>query len=37
MTTLYLTCDNVQMLNERFAGADMLRDFGLLDSAVMRP
>lgn len=37
MTTVYLTCDDVQMLNEEFAGRDMLRDFGLLDSAVMRP
>ncbi len=35
--TMYLTTDNVQMLNERFAGSDMLRDFGLLESAVMRP
>lgn len=35
--TRYLTCDNVQMLNEHFVGPDMLRDFGLLDSAVMRP
>lgn len=35
--TLYLTCDNVQMLNEEFVGPDMLRDFGLLDSAVARP
>ena len=25
------------MLNERFVGPDMLRDFGMLDSAVMRP
>lgn len=37
MFTLYLTCDNVQMLNEHFVGPGMLRDFGLLDSAVMRP
>jgi death-on-curing protein len=35
--TLYLTCDNVQMINEEFVGPDMLRDFGLLDSAVARP
>jgi death on curing protein len=35
--TLCLTCDNVQMLNEEFVGPDMLRDFGLLDSAVARP
>jgi len=32
-----LNCDNVEMLNERLVGPDMLRDFGLLDSAVMRP
>jgi len=32
-----LNCDNVEMLNERFVGPDMLRDFGMLDSAVMRP
>ncbi|TVS78249.1 type II toxin-antitoxin system death-on-curing family toxin [Mycobacterium helveticum] len=25
------------MLNDRFVGPDMLRDFGMLDSAVMRP
>ncbi|WP_407686018.1 type II toxin-antitoxin system death-on-curing family toxin [Mycobacterium sp. HUMS_1102779] len=37
MFTLYLTCDNVEMLNARFVGPDMLRNFGLLDSAVMRP
>jgi death-on-curing protein len=35
--TMYLTTDDVQMLNEGFVGADMLRDFGLLDSAVSRP
>ncbi|WP_239655090.1 type II toxin-antitoxin system death-on-curing family toxin [Mycobacterium riyadhense] len=34
---MYLNTDNVQMLNERFTGPDMLRDFGLLESAVMRP
>lgn len=28
MFTLYLTCNNVEMLNERFVGPDMLRDFG---------
>lgn len=37
MFTLYLTCDNVGMLNARFVGPDMLRNFGLLDAAVMRP
>lgn len=37
MFTLYLTCDNVQMMNEEFVGPDMLRDFGLLDASVMRP
>ncbi|WP_322857771.1 type II toxin-antitoxin system death-on-curing family toxin [Mycobacterium shigaense] len=37
MTTHYLTCNNVQVLNEWFVGPDKLRDFGLLDSAVMRP
>jgi hypothetical protein len=26
MFTLYLTCDNVQMMNEEFVGPDMLRD-----------
>lgn len=35
--TFYLTCDNVQLINEGFAGPDMLRDFGLLDSAVAHP
>jgi len=35
--TMYLTTDDVQMLNGQFVGPDMLRDFGLLDSAVMRP
>ncbi len=35
--TMYLTTDDVQMLNEEFVGSDMLRDFGLLESAVMRP
>ena len=37
MFTLYLTCNNVQMMNEEFVGPDMLRDFGLLDASVMRP
>jgi death-on-curing protein len=35
--TMYLTTDNVMLLNEHFVGPDMLRDFGLLESAVMRP
>lgn len=35
--TMYLTPDNVQLLNEHFVGPDMLRDFGLLESAVARP
>ena len=35
--TMYLTTNDVQMLNEEFVGPDMLRDFGLLESAVMRP
>lgn len=34
---MYLTTDNVMLLNEHFVGPDMLRDFGLLESAVMRP
>lgn len=34
---LWLTPDNVQAFNERFVGPDMLRDFGLLESAVLRP
>ncbi len=34
---IYLTSDDVQMINERFCGPDQLRDFGLLDSAVNRP
>jgi death on curing protein len=35
--TMYLTTDSIQMLNEHFVGPDMLRDFGLLESAAMRP
>jgi death-on-curing protein len=35
--TTYLTTDDVQHFNERFVGADQLRDFGLLESAVLRP
>jgi death on curing protein len=37
MMTMYLTTDDVQMLNEWFVRTGMLRDFGLLDSAVSRP
>lgn len=35
--TIYLTSDDVLRINERFVGADQLRDFGLLDGAVTRP
>jgi len=34
---IYMTSDDVVMINERFCGPDQLRDFGLLDSAVIRP
>lgn len=34
---VYLTSNDVLMINERFCGRDQLRDFGLLDAAVMRP
>ena len=33
----YLTADDVLRINERFVGPDQLRDFGLVDGAVMRP
>jgi death on curing protein len=33
----YLTADDVLRINERFVGSDQLRDFGLVDGAVMRP
>ena len=33
----YLTSDDVLLINHRFVGPDELRDFGLLDGAVMRP
>lgn len=33
----YLTADDVLQINEYYAGPDQLRDFGLLDAAVMRP
>jgi len=35
--TMWVTTDHVQEINKRFVGPDMLRDFGLLDSAIMRP
>lgn len=37
MSTGYLTADEVVRFNARFVGHGALRDFGLLDSAVMRP
>ncbi|CAN5396823.1 type II toxin-antitoxin system death-on-curing family toxin [soil metagenome] len=33
----YLTTDDILTINERFAGPDQLRDFGLVDAAVARP
>lgn len=33
----YLTVGEVESINERFVGPDGLVDFGLLESAVMRP
>lgn len=33
----YLTVSNVLRLNEAEVGANLLRDFGLLESAVLRP
>jgi death on curing protein len=33
----YLTADEVLQINGSFAGPHQLRDFGLLDAAVMRP
>jgi death-on-curing protein len=35
--TMRVTADNVQEINARFIGPDKLRDFGLLESAVLRP
>lgn len=35
--TLYLTADQVQQYNAHFVGPNALRDYGLLDGAVMRP
>lgn len=34
---VYLTTDDILRVNERFVGPDCLGDFGLLDSAVLRP
>lgn len=33
----YLTTNDVLAINERFVGADMVRDVGIVDGAVMRP
>ncbi|KAA1243228.1 type II toxin-antitoxin system death-on-curing family toxin [Mycobacterium simiae] len=33
----YLTADDVLDINQQFVGPDQLRDFGLLDAAVLRP
>jgi death-on-curing protein len=35
--TIWLTTDDILMINARFVGPDKLRDFGLLESAVLRP
>ncbi|OBJ86497.1 type II toxin-antitoxin system death-on-curing family toxin [Mycobacterium asiaticum] len=35
--TIWLSTDDVQQFNTQFVGPDMLRDFGLLESAVLRP
>jgi death on curing protein len=35
--TMWVTTDHVQDINKHFVGADMLRDFGLLESAILRP
>lgn len=34
---IYITSSDVQTINERLCGPDQLRDFGLLDAAVVRP
>nr|WP_282097615.1 type II toxin-antitoxin system death-on-curing family toxin [Saccharomonospora xinjiangensis] len=34
---MYLRADEVQQMNAHFVGPNALRDFGLLDGAVMRP
>jgi death-on-curing protein len=33
----YLTANDVLVVNEKFVGPHQLRDFGILDAAVMRP
>ncbi|MDY6999017.1 MAG: type II toxin-antitoxin system death-on-curing family toxin [Actinomycetota bacterium] len=35
--TTFLTTNEIQQVNASFVGPDMMRDFGLLDSAVARP
>jgi len=35
--TIYLTADEILDINRNFEGPDQLRDFGLLDGAVLRP
>jgi death-on-curing protein len=35
--TAYLTANEILDINRKFVGPDQLRDFGLLDGAVMRP
>lgn len=35
--TFYLTADDIQRINAPWIGPDKLRDFGLLESAVLRP
>jgi death-on-curing protein len=37
LITTYLTAADVLRINGQFVGPDQLRDFGLLDGAVMRP
>jgi death on curing protein len=34
---IYITSGDVLTINKRFCGPDQLRDFGLLDAAVVRP
>jgi death-on-curing protein len=35
--TMWVTTDDVQQFNAHFVGSDMLRDFGLSESAILRP
>jgi death-on-curing protein len=35
--TIYMSTNDVQMINKRLCGPNQLRDFGLLDTAVSRP